>query len=295
MRRLFLLAPALAFTRCLFPSLDGLSGGGDASFPETGVDVATNDVASDAPPPSDASTDGDAVAKKTYVEEVQADTPNAWWRLGETDTSQAAKDEEPSGNNGAFHVPGVTLGLKGAIANDPNTAMALDGVNGAMYLPGTIFDFGGSPSFAIEVWVSPGAPPPADASDLLRRIVSHRTTSPYYGWFLAIDQTQRVFFTRWENSVTVASVTSSPITQGQFAHVVLSADGSTLTLYVNGAQVSTTPEASITDTPSTHLSFGSTSDFTIEWFDGSLDEPAIYTHALAPARVLAHYQAGIGN
>ena len=38
-----------------------------------------------------------------------------------------------------------------------------------------------------------------------------------------------------------------------------------------------------------------TSDFTVEWFNGTLDEPAVYTHALAPARVLAHYQAGIGN
>ena len=74
-----------------------------------------------------------------------------------------------------------------------------------------------------------------------------------------------------------------------------SADGSNLTLYVNGAQVANGPEATITDTPATHVSFGATSDFTVEWFDGSLDEPAIYTHALAAARVLAHYQAGIGN
>ena len=296
MRRFFLLAPTLALGACLFPSLDGLSGGGDASLPETGADAPANDVASEAPPPSDAGSDADVVVtKKTYVEEVKADSPYAWWRLGESATSQAAKDEMPSGNDGAYKTPGVTLGLKGAIANDPNTAMALDGTSGAMYLPGTIFDFGGSPTFAIEVWVSPGAPPPADASDLIRRIVSHRTTSPYYGWFLAIDQLQRVFFTRWENNATVASVTSSAIPQGQFAHVVVSADGSNLTLFVNGAQVSSAPEATITDTASTHLSFGATSDFTVEWFNGTLDEPAIYTHALAPARVLAHYQAGIGK
>jgi hypothetical protein len=271
----------------LFPSLDGLSG--DASLPDGASDVAV-DV-----PQVDASGDADASAKVTYVEAVQADSPYAWWRLGEADTSQAAKDESPNGNNGAYKTPGVTLGLKGAIANDPNTAMALDGVSGAMYLPGTIFDFGGSPSFAIEVWVSPGAPPPADASDTLRRIVSHRTVSPYYGWFLAIDDTQRVFFTRWENNTTVASVTSSPIPQSQFTHVVVSADGVTVTLFIDGASVASGSEGTITDTPATHLSFGSTSDFTGEFIDGALDEPAIYTHALAPARVLAHYQAGIGN
>ncbi|HEY2366881.1 MAG TPA: LamG domain-containing protein, partial [Polyangiaceae bacterium] len=190
---------------------------------------------------------------------------------------------------------GVTLGLKGAIANDPNTAMALDGTSGAMYLPGTIFDFGGSPAFAIEVWVSPGAPPPADASDPFRRIVSHRTTSPYFGWFMQIDATQHIVFQRWDSNAPVSTVTSPPLPQNQFTHVVASADGSNITLYLNGAEVANGPEGTITDTPATHVSFGATSDFTVEWFDGSLDEPAIYTHALAAARVLAHYQAGIGN
>jgi len=163
-----------------------------------------------------------------------------------------------------------------------------------MYIPGTLFDFGGSPPFAIEIWISPGPPP--DASDQLRRIVSHRTTSPYFGWYLAIDGTQRVVFTRWDQNATVAAVTSSPVPQGQWSHVVASADGSTLTLYVNGAPVASGPEASITpNIAATHVSFGATSDFTSEYYAGALDEPAVYTHALAPARVLAHYQAGIAK
>ena len=274
-----MLAPTLVLGACIFPSLDGLSGG-DASNDAPVVDVAN---------------DSDSGAPKTYVEEVQADSPYAWWRLGESDPSQAARDEEPSANNGAYRVPGVTLGLQGAIASDPNTAMALDGLNGAMFLPGTLFDFGGSPAFAIEIWVSPGVAPPADASDPLRRIVSHRTLSPYYGWFLGIDASQRVLFTRWQNSATVASITSLPIPQAQWTHVVVSADGSNLTLFIDGLQVANGLEATITDTPATNISFGATSNFTVEWFNGGLDEPAIYTHALAPARVLAHYHAGSGK
>jgi hypothetical protein len=271
---LVLLAPALAVGACLFPALDGLSGG-DAS--------------------PDASTDASGeVATKSYVEEVQSDTPANWWRLGEPATSAPAKDQMGL-QDGAYHVPGVTLGQKGAIANDPDTAMALDGVNGAMLVPGTLFDFGGSPPFAIELWVSPGAPPPADAADTDRRLVSHRTDSPYFGWYLVIDDTQRLGFTMWDSNATVASITSSPIAQGQFSHVVVSADGTTLTLYVNGASVASGPEANITAMKANEVAFGSVSDVDGEFFDGTLDEPAIYTHALAPARVLAHYQAGIGN
>jgi hypothetical protein len=266
----------------LFPSLDGLAGG-DAS-PDVSVDVAGGDGASDVV--SD--------APKTYVEEVQSDSPYAWWRLGESDTSQAAKDEEPPGNNGAFQLPGVTLGLKGAIANDPNTAMALDGVNGAMHLPGTIFDFGGLPSFSIELWISPGAPPPADAADTLRRIVSHRSDA-YVGWYMAIDEGQHVQFTRWDAGSQVASVVSPPIAQNQFTYVVVTGDGTSLVLFVNGVQVDASPEANVTDTPANNFSFGANSDLDGEFLNGTLDEPAIYTHALAPTRVLAHYQAGIGN
>ncbi len=281
------MAPATLLTRCLFPSLDGLSS--DASVVESGLD-ARADVASDAPTP-DASADAGEAGLGTYVEEVLADSPASWWRLDESSTTSPAADEMKV-QNGTYRT-GVTLGVAGAIGKDTNTAATFDGMNGAMYLPGSMFDFGGSPPFAIEVWISPG--PPTDASDLLRRIVSHRTTSPYFGWFLAVDNLQRVVFTRWDSNATVASLTSTPVAQGQWSHVVVSADGTTLTLYVDGASVATGAEATITDTVATHLSFGSTSDFTVEWYDGSLDEPAIYAHALAPARVLAHYQAGIAK
>jgi len=88
---------------------------------------------------------------------------------------------------------------------------------------------------------------------------------------------------------------SSALPQSQWSHVVVTGDGTVLTMYVNGASISSGPEAAITDAPATHVSFGSTSDFTNEFLDGALDEPAIYTHALAPARVLAHYQAGIAK
>jgi hypothetical protein len=288
--RLLWIAPAILLTRCLFPSLDGLSS--DASVVESGVEASAdvaNDVSSADASADVGAADGDA-ALGTYVEEVLADSPASWWRLGESSTSSPAADEMKV-QNGTYRT-GVTLGLGGAIGKDTNTAASFDGTSGAMYLPGTMFDFGGSPPFAIEVWVSPG--PPTDSSDPLRRIVSHRTTSPYFGWFMAVDNLQRVVFTRWDSNATVASVTSTPLAPG-WSHVVVSADGTTLTLYVDGASVATGAEASITDTVATHLSFGSTSDFTVEWYDGALDEPAIYAHPLAPARVLAHYLAGIAK
>jgi len=284
---LVLLAPALALTRCLFPSLDGLTS--DASVIDAGSDV------SDATPPIDAVAPDVDAGLGSYTSEVMADSPASWWRLGETSTSAQAVDEMKV-QNGTFQLPGVTLGVLGAIAKDPNTAMSLDGTNGALVLPGSLYDLGGTVPFAIEVWLSPGAPPPLDAGDPDRRVVSHRTDSPYFGWYMEIDPNQRLVFTRWDQDTQLDQLISKPLVQDKYSHVVVSADGASMSLYVNGVLVAATPQSAITPNVAANaFAWGSLSDLDGEFLNGSLDEPAIYTHALAPSRVLAHYQAGIGN
>ncbi len=268
---------AVTLGACLFPSLDGLGSAVDAAS-ETGVEAAA---------------DVDA-GLGSYVAEVMADGPASWWRLGESSTSQPAADEM-NVQPGAYRTPGITLGAKGAIASDTNTAASYDGTNGSMFLPGTAYDLGGSVPFAIEVWISPLAAVTDDSGDATRRIISHRTVSPFFGWYMLIDGTQSIVFTRWDQNATTGSITSSPIATGTYSHVVVSSDGTTMSIYVNGVESANGPAGSITpNVAASSLAFGSHSDFSSgEWFAGQLDEPAIYTHALTAARVLAHYQAGI--
>lgn len=76
----------------LFPSLDDLSGGADATS-DVAVDAAT-DAPSDAKPAdANAADAGDAGsdAALTYRATILADKPVGYWRLG--GTSQAAPDE----------------------------------------------------------------------------------------------------------------------------------------------------------------------------------------------------------
>ncbi len=280
-------ALVLFATSCLFPSLDELTAGGeDASLDVGGEDASDS---GDAGLAQDVATD--ALALGSYVGEVSKDSPASWWRLGELDASSPAKDEEGA-QIGAYHVPGVLLGQKGAIASDTNTAMRLDGVTGAMSASGSAYDFGNSPPFAIEVWVAPSAPP--DAADQVRRVVSHRTSTPATGWMLILDGTQQVTFQRMDNDVVVGSVTTSaPIATGAFTYLAVSSDGATMSLYVNGALVSSSPAPTIPVQTAPGLVWGASSGFGQEFLAGTLDEPAIYTHALSPERVLAHYQAGL--
>ena len=242
---------------------------------------ATSDAAIDA---SDA---GDAAKLGTYHDEVAKDSPSSWWRLGETSNLELAKDE----NNfaaGHYTDAGVKFGTQGALANDGNTAISLDGVAGAVVMPGADYILDGLPSFTIEIWARI-----ASASTAIERLVSHRTSSNADGWVLYLDASMVPTFQELTNGTPLATVTaSSAILIGKYTHIVVTGDGSTLTMYIDGqpSGVQVT-QASVPATVAPGLVLGSSSGVAQEFFKGDLDEAAIYIKCLTPARVLAHYLA----
>lgn len=230
-----------------------------------------------------------------FVDEVMRDSPASWWRFGESNPAQPARDELGVAP-GTYRTSGVTLGVSGAIAGDPNTAMATDGMNGGMEAPGSLYDFGGSPAFAIETWVS--AAPSHDPAFPIQRIATHRTAVPLTGWRLYFDGTLRVVFERWDHDVMVATLTSTaPVTANAFAHIVVSGDGTTIALYVDGVSQQSAPEGFIApNAVAANLSWAAKSDhFFNEFLLGVVDEGALYTHPLSADRVLAHYRSGLGR
>src|SRR5438874_13602683 len=63
-----------------------------------------------------------ASAGAGYSAVVLADTPLGYWRLGESDASQPAKDASGNGYDGTYN-GGVTVGQPGAINGDADTAV----------------------------------------------------------------------------------------------------------------------------------------------------------------------------
>src|SRR5215204_2208436 len=61
-----------------------------------------------------------------YADNVLADSPASYWRLGESSGTVAA---DAAGNNPGVYTGGVTLGVPGGLANDLNTSASFDGVN----------------------------------------------------------------------------------------------------------------------------------------------------------------------
>jgi hypothetical protein len=198
-----------------------------------------------------------------------------------------AKDEHAFAP-GQYRDAGITFGVQGALANDGNTAISLDGVAGAVVMSGTDYILDGLPSFTVEIWASPSA-----TTNATQRLVSHRTSANSDGWMLFLDPLLVPTFQELASGTALASVAaSSSIPLGKYSHVVVTGDGSVLTMYIDGAPSGNqVPQASVPTTVAPGLVLGSSSGVAQEFFDGKLDEAAIYIKCLTPQRVHAHYLA----
>ncbi len=102
---------------------------------------------SDAMIDADSATDG---ATRSYRDEVLADFPAMYLRLGEAGGSLKAADVTGDNHPGTYSEAGLTLGVPGAIVNDPDTAVSFDGAH-AIHV-GPSFDFGNGSPFSVEIW-----------------------------------------------------------------------------------------------------------------------------------------------
>lgn len=224
----------------------------------------------------------------TYVDEVLADTPLAYWRLGEASGAVAA---DASGNGfAASYIGTVGYGTAGAIVGDADTAIQLDGTSGWLTHAHTFDDFVGNEPYTFECWIKP------DTYDTTYRHPYHKEIFDGGGrqnMGIYLQSTETLGNERYvDNAKSVIHGPLPPL--GQWAHIVATYDGSALGLYINGALVGTSPDPAAAATKPSP-SFMGAKDVDNGVMIGALDEFAIYDYALTQARVTAHYVAGIGN
>lgn len=92
----------------------------------------------------------------------------------------------------------------------------------------------------------------------------------------------------WSATVVRDSLISG-VNNGAWHHIVMTYDGTTQRLYVDGAQVDSDAATGAIDTSASDLYVGAISG-TSEFFNGNIDEVAIYPTALSAARIRQHYQ-----
>lgn len=284
----------LAGLLVLLPTACG-SGGGTTAPADVGAGPAG---ASDAAPVEatplarDAAGTLDAAAgpRGAYPDEVLADRPLAYYRLGEA-SGDVARDR--AGRMPVGRYAGVMLGVPGAIVGDADTAVRLDGESAWVSLADA-YDFAGKVPFSIELWARPQL-----VDELHRGLFTKEVAGGgmRQGYLLTLQMTAGLVFERGKDGLT-ANVMAKPLPAGVFSHVVVTYDGTSLRLYVDGA-LAGGPVAATGELPDTTANAvagarvsGNTPIGNAAHFRGDLDELALYDQALPAPRVLAHYRAG---
>ena len=158
----------------------------------------------------------------SYRDEVLADGPAGYWRLGESAGTTAASE---TGTNPGTYMNGVTLGRPGAITGDPSTAAGLDGIDDTVRVPSSPA-LGPTAGLTLEAWVD-------------RRASSGTTTIVRKDgqYLLRLTPSGNLVFRLWHGS-TATELTTAPnlVQPGRYQHVVATWDGAEMAVFVNATR-----------------------------------------------------------
>jgi hypothetical protein len=231
---------------------------------------------------------GDAdAALLTYRDAVLADLPVGYWRLDDLDTT--ARDE--LGQTNGTYQGTCTHGVAGALANDPSVAVDFDGASCYVALADK-FNFAGTAPFSVEAWVSTTK----TTTEHFFTRQNRNGLAPLDGYALLLGPQNSAYLERTVGGVDHAS-SKSPIAHGPFVHVVGVYSGSAQLLYVDGALVgaASADPASLNSISFVALLGVSDPAQNYGFFQGVLDEVAVYDHVLDPARIQLHHDIAVNG
>ena len=252
---------------------------------------ASDDVMTIESGPVDAGIDvADAAdASSAYAAMVLAAHPILYFRLDEETGASGAKDLV-TGRTGAFRgIP--VLGAKGALANDIDTAMRLDGTNGVTLA--NIARFAGKLPYSLEAWVRPTDVGTANGGHVVLAAESGGADgySMYYysSYIISIER-------EYSGGNDIATAVGYETPSTRYSHVVGTYDGVIERIYVDGAQRGTKTSANaLPATTTIPFAIGGNDQASSNTFIGDIDEVAIYDHVLSESEIRLHYQVGMGT
>lgn len=212
----------------------------------------------------------------TYASTVQATSGLVWYsRMG--DASSPAVDLINANN--AAQVNSPTFGATGLISGDSDKAVSFASAS-SQYLkityaaPLNVGDV-----FSLEAWIK-------------------LTSIPGYMNIIAQDGSSYLFLVTntghlelWRGDIAAIVSSTNTLSSGTIYHVVVTKNGATVKLYVNGTDVSGTVTNQTEVNNSADVWIAGRVGFA-QYVNGVIDEVAIYNAAMSAADVLAHYNAG---
>jgi hypothetical protein len=243
-------------------------------------------------------------AKGSYEAAVTADAPVSWWRLDEAPGSTHMWDSMGRHDGYYTNISGnpVTLGVPGALFNDPDTAASFDGTS-ASYGVVPFSPALNAASGTIECWVNAGASVNSGVAvssqlngkgwwfEPIPYLPSQGLLNPSE-WTISYGLTATgSYYTPDTNALTAGAIGFG------WTHLVAVYEDNFVALYVNGYGDGTSWGGFYLNNEGPLIvgALGESSGASPDtFFDGQVDEVAIYPTALSAARILAHYQGRYG-
>lgn len=214
-----------------------------------------------------------------YFKEVRNKQPVWYSRLAgnANDSSGYANHGTLNGAPAAFASPGLLVNPAGG----SSAAYDFDGVNDYISVPdANQLDTGDL--FSVEIWIN------ADAFTGNPRLMSKGGSA----WELYVSSTGQLRLQQ-PFTATIYAHSSILLSTATTYHIVAVKDGASVKLYVNGV------DRAVPDVPATvsvnnanALEIGRLHGTASNWFDGRVDEPALYNHAMPIEQVLLNYNTG---
>ncbi|WP_234439433.1 LamG-like jellyroll fold domain-containing protein [Streptomyces wedmorensis] len=238
-------------------------------------------------------------AGSQYRSVVLDASPAGYWRLHEADGEDAASDVPSLTGLNAARYRDVTRSEAGALNNTDNKAARFDGSTSHVELPDSAI--GSSTAVSVELWfkTSFASGVLVGFQDSPLSDEESRSNNPV----LEIDAQGKLrasFDTVGALQSPMAS--SKVVSDGQWHHALLSSNGTGQTLYLDGETVGTrVGVVDHKDKTYTYLGTGYSSwgydgqGAGNRFFNGTIDEAAVYHHAVDAATVREHYAARAGS
>lgn len=200
-----------------------------------------------------------------------------YYRLDEA-SGTTGVDSNSGAHNGTYSASGVTY-RQPLLFDDGLGCVLWDGANNAFDVPLTGLPTGNA-AWALETWFNAVAFPASGNATL----INFGTSTANQAAAIKIDSTGKVF-----GDVFGSGTTKQAISTGVLYHAVVTWDGTTLKLYINGALAQTgTPGALNIVLSFAHIG----GNGSVERFHGYQQGAAYYSAALTLAQVQANYALG---
>ncbi|MGY1727480.1 PKD domain-containing protein [Geodermatophilus sp. SYSU D01062] len=218
-----------------------------------------------------------------YVEMARADGAQSLWSLGNTGFAMDQVGGYDLTVNG-----GVTRGQAGALAGDGDTAAALNGAGG---LAATSIQAQAPQTFSLEAWVNTRTTAGGVVVEFGNR---NSGIAPAHDRLVYFDRAGRLNFGVWQNA---NKIVTSPraYNDGRWHHVVATFRAGSMLLYVDGTQVAARSDVLMGEPSNGYWRIGGGYSWEFagdSWFNGRVDEVAVYQSVLPADRVAQHFAAG---